>query len=350
MIEYLEVKNFRNHDFKKIEINSKTTFIEGSNGQGKTSLLEALYFVSLLKSHRTSDDSTLIQSNKPFAKIIVKTTKHTYEVVIQKDSKHLNVDKNQIKKMSQFVGGYKVIMFSPEDLELIKGHPGIRRRFMDIEMYQVKPKYLEQLSVYKQVLKQRNALLKRLKLSDDLTFLKIINKRLSEEANKIIHERTQFIDHLNQALINRFKDFNQTDRVSIIYKPNTPLNSLEGVLNDKIERDILSQTTSSGPHRDDFIIQFNGAEAKEFASQGQQRLITIALKLSLIELIDKDEELIILLDDVLSELDEQAVKEIGNIVHSDYQVIMTGTHSNYENVNLINLNEGDDEYATKQQQ
>lgn len=349
MIEYLEVRNFRNHTIKKIKVNSKTTFIEGSNGQGKTSLLEALYFVSLLKSHRTSDDSALIQSNKPYAKIIVKTTNHTYKVVIQKESKHLMVDKNQIKKMSQFVGGYKVIMFSPEDLELVKGHPGIRRRFMDIEMYQVKPKYIEQLTVYKQVLKQRNALLKRLKLTDDLTFLNIINKRLSSEANKIILERTNFIEKLNQALIKRFRDFNQIDEVSIIYKPNVPLNSLETILNDKIERDILSQSTSSGPHRDDFILNFNGYDAKEFASQGQQRLITIALKLALIELIDKDEELIILLDDVLSELDEHVIKSIGKIVHLDYQVIMTGTKSNYENVNLINLNEGDDQYGSKSQ-
>lgn len=344
MIEYVSLRHFRNHRNEQFNLTDKV-FIQGENGAGKTSLLEALYYVSLLKSHRTSDDSALIMYDKPYAKITLKTSNHLYEVVIQRDKKHLSLDKVTIKKMSQFIGGYKVIIFSPEDLELIKGMPRIRRQFLDIEMFQINPHYMEKLTTYKQVLNQRNALLKRLSLSDDRTFLNILTQRLSLEASHIIKERQRFIHALNKAFKSRFKHLNEVDKVEVIYEPNTPINALEDTFKTRLERDILSKTTNSGPHRDDFMILFNQKPAKEFASQGQQRLMAIALKLAIIDLI-KDKEVVILLDDILSELDDEKQLKIEHLFNLGKQVIITGTNNPFE-INTIQLKEGI-KYGTKQ--
>ena len=175
MIKSLFVKNFRNHQELSLSF-EKFNYIEGLNGSGKTSLLEALYYVSLLKSFRTSDDKNLIKSGSEYAKVIVKTTNDNYEVVLTESSKFLKRNNKVITKMSEFIGGYKVVIFSLEDLMIIRGFPKERRMFMDIEMSQVTNSYLKDLTVYKQVLKERNALLKQLSDGDDLTFLKIITK------------------------------------------------------------------------------------------------------------------------------------------------------------------------------
>lgn len=328
MIEYVNLRNFRNHEDKKFNLKEKV-FIEGENGVGKTSILEAIYFGSLLKSHRTSDDAALIMNDKPYAKIEIKTNKNLYELVILKDRKHLSINKVQIRKMSEFIGGYKVIIFSPEDLELIKGTPRVRRRFLDIEMFQINKDYLITLNTYKNILNQRNGLLKRLTLSDDLTFLHILTKKLIEEASVIIKKREKFIKELNKAFKSRFKSLNDLDEVEVQYKENISLNELEESFKGNIEKDILSKATNLGPHRDDFLILFNGESAKDFASQGEQRLITIALKLAIIDLI-KEEDVVILLDDILSELDHKKVLKIESLFDLGKQVIITGTNNPFE--------------------
>ena len=313
------------------------TFLEGLNGSGKTSILEAIYFVSLLKSFRASDDKLLINNNKSFAKIVLKTGDNLFEVVISDSSKHLKINNKVITKMSDFISRFKAIVFSPNDLKLVQGLPGFRRHFMDVTMVQLTKKYLDNLTVYRKVLKERNALLKHLKPKDDLTFLKIINKRLALEADQIIEGRMLFIKKLNKSFIERFKSFNPKDRVNLIYQPNSPLNSLEMILNERFERDLVTQSTSAGPHRDDFLIEFNRKPAKEFASQGQTRLIAIALKLALVDLFERDQDVVILLDDVLSELDDDIKHEIEKLFTMKKQIILTGTKSEYKNVKTINL-------------
>lgn len=339
MVEYVILKNFRNHLDRKIEFPTQMTFIEGENGVGKTSVLEAIYFISLLKSFRTNNDLHLINNEKPYAKITLKTADHLYEAVISKDGKHLKIDGTAILKMSQFIGGFKTIIFSPEDINIILGTPSIRRSFLDIEMVQLDSGYMENLSTYKKVLKERNALLKQLKPKDDLTFLKIINKRLEKEADEIIAKRTTFIKKLNESFKARFKSFNSKDKVELVYEPNSFLNTLEARLNERFSSDLLTQTTSVGPHRDELLILFNDNLARNYASQGQNRLIAIALKLALIDLLNIDEKAIILLDDILSELDEDKVKQIETIFKIKKQIILTGVKSQYQNINVINLNE-----------
>lgn len=338
MIEYLELRNFRNHEQIKVEFNSKNTFIEGFNGSGKTSIIEAISYISFLKSFRTNEDDLLIKKSKEYFKIVLKTNNDTYEVVYNQGRKLLKINKIVVSKMSEFIANLKTIVFSPEDLNLVYGPPALRRMFMDQVMVQLNKNYLADLSTYKTILRERNALLKKLKGDSDLTFLNIINKRIEVEANKIISKREEFIEKLNRAFKRRFKSFNKNDDVEVVYEPNCALNTLEAVLNSRFKRDLFVESTSAGPHRDDMLIKFNNSPAKDIASQGQVRLITLSLKLALIDLYNKGEEIIILLDDVLSEFDEIVVKEIETIFKVKNQVIITGTKNEYKDIQVLNLN------------
>lgn len=338
MIKHLEIRNFRNHEHLQVQFNSKNTFIEGFNGSGKTSVIEAISYISFLKSFRTSSDELLVKQGKEYFKIVLKTNDDVYEVVYNEGRKLLKINKIVIGKMSEFIANLKTIVFSSEDLNLVYGPPAGRRTFMDQVMVQLDKSYLEELSTYKAILKERNALLRNLTENSDLTFLKIINKRIEAEANKIIHKRTDFLEKLNKAFKRRFKNFNKNDDVEVIYQPDCALNSLEGVLNSRFKRDLFVESTSAGPHRDDLLIKFNKNPAKDIASQGQVRLITLSLKLGLIDLYEQGEEIIILLDDVLSELDEQVVKEIEKVFKLENQVIITGTKNEYKKIQVLNLN------------
>lgn len=337
MIEYLELRNFRNHEHIQIHFQSKNTFIEGLNGSGKTSIIEAIYYTSTLKSFKTTDDNALLQQNKPYFKIYLKTKKDEYEIVFNEGKKFLKINKLIYPKMSDFIANLKTIVFSAEDLNLIYGIPGIRRDFLDTVMVQINKDYLKNLSTYKKVLKERNALLKKLKIDSDFTFLKIINKRLEKEANIIIEARTAFINKLNKAFKMRFKSFTLKDDVEVIYQPNVSLNTLESVLNRRIKVDLFAETTSSGPHRDELLIMFNKNLAKDYASQGQNRLIILSLKLALIDLYDNKDEIIILLDDVLSELDGKTIDKLEILLKTNNQIIITGTNSKYKEIKVLNI-------------
>lgn len=322
----------------KIDFQNKNTFIEGLNGSGKTSIVEAINYVSLLKSFKTSNDDHLIKNDKPYFKIVLKTNNNLFEVVYNRKSKVLHINKKNITKMSEFITRFKTVVFSPEDLSLVYGSPGERRTFLDVVMVQANKDYLEDLSMYKRVLRERNALLKQLNENSDLTFLKIINKRLEVEADQIIKKRSEFISKLNKAFKKRFKSLNKKDDVEVVYEPNTPLNALEITLNGRFRRDLLEKTTTSGPHRDELVINFNNNLAKEYGSQGQVRLIVIALKLALVDLYKEHKEVVILLDDVLSELDDVVINEMENLFKLENQIIITGTKCNYKNIEIINLN------------
>ena len=351
MINEIRLKQFRNHHDYKVEIHHNRVFIFGENGLGKTSLLESIYFASLCKSHRTSIDQALIERNQPFGKLLIKTDQHSYEVIISESGVRAYIDKKQIHKLSEYIGGYRVIMFAPEDLELIKGQPAIRRQFLDIEMSQIHKPYLFTLLKYKQILKQRNALLKQLSPKDDLTFFNIITDQLSIEGETIMQKRSRFIEKMNQAFKKRFKDFNDKDNVRLEYQPNVPLNELKSFLYEKKDKDILQQNTQSGPHRDEVMIYFNDQEAKQFASQGQQRLMVISLKLALLDIYDNENlETILLLDDVLSELDLEKKTKLLTHLPNKHQTFITGVDVfDFKDIQKIELKKEHKDGQFKQQ-
>ncbi|MFA5560181.1 MAG: DNA replication/repair protein RecF [Acholeplasmataceae bacterium] len=324
MIKTIELRNFRNHQSFFLNFEKPFVYLGGKNGSGKTSILESIYFIATTKSHRTSDEKELIKKNEPFSIVKIKTDQYRFEVVLSKNGKRASIDGLEKRRLSDFIGTLKVVMFSAEDLELIKGAPSNRRQFLDLEWMQLNKQYLKRLNQYKNVLKQRNSLLKRLKIEDDWLFLNILGEQLYEIGVELIAERKKFIEMLNEFLKESYISFSN-HKVEIIYEPDVDEKQFKKHLSSMQKQDIVYQNTTAGPHRDDFLIKFNGNPAKNYASQGEQRLIVIALKLALLKIIEKEtnEKAILLLDDVLSELDLEKQQMFLKHLPKEHQLIMS---------------------------
>ncbi len=304
MIESIEIRNFRSLESYQLHIEKPIVLIEGPNGVGKTSILEAIYFAATTKSHRTATEKDLISYEKPYAAVKIKEKTNTHEIILSLNGKRTFINKAEIKKISDYIGKLHVVMFAPEDLMLIKGGPSERRYFLDLELMQISKEYLRLLNTYKKILKQRNILLKKLKESDDYTFLNILGEQLFEVGAKIYDFREAFINDLNEKLkkvSTKYQNFN----IEITYAPNITKDNWIKYLKTKQKQDILYEQTMVGIHKDDFNVLYNGFIAKDYASQGTTRLIVIELKLALLEWIKEQTKAhaVLLLDDVLSELD-----------------------------------------------
>lgn len=323
MIHKLSIRNFRSFDRYDVTFNKKFIYFYGSNGSGKTSILESIYFCATTKSHRATDEKEMIKHEQPFLQVKVTTDEDKYEIVLSKNGKRASINNVEKRKISDFFGHLRVVMFAPEDLDLIKGSPSVRRQFMDLEWMQINKKYLRMLNTYKQVLKQRNSLLKKINIDSDLTFLNILGDQLLEIGIEIINERDRFIKELNTY----FKEVYQTfspHQVNMIYQSDVDEKAFKHHLSKQQKQDILYQSTLAGPHRDDFYIEFNGFDAKGYASQGEQRLIVVAVKLALLKLIEKqtNQKVILLLDDVLSELDQEKQHIFLENIPKEHQIMM----------------------------
>ncbi len=323
MIQKIKLRNFRNHETYELKIKEPFVYIYGENGSGKTSILESIYFCATTKSHRTSDEKQLIQKDKPFAQVKIEADRHQYEITISKTGKRTFIDGVEKRKLSEFVGHMSVVLFSPSDMDLITGSPSNRRQFMDLEMLQIDKHYLSLLNQYKKILKQRNSLLKKIKIDDDYTFLNILGDQLYEVGIKLIEYRRTFVLELNQYLQDVYQKFSK-HQISMKYTPDVDEKQFKKHLEKQQKQEILYQTTLAGPHRDDLGFEFNGFDAKNYASQGEQRLIVISLKLALLQWIENktNRQVILCLDDVLSELDLDKQKILIENLPKQHQILM----------------------------
>ncbi|MDL2292949.1 DNA replication/repair protein RecF [Acholeplasma sp. OttesenSCG-928-E16] len=344
MIRNIELVNFRNHKKTKIKFNNNFVYIYGENGSGKTSIIEAIYFLSTTKSFRTSEEKELIKKDQQFTKVALKNDSDEYEIVLSKNGKRLFTNKLEIKKVSEYIGGFNVVVFALEDLNLIKGTPSDRRQFLDLELLQIDKEYLRLLNDYKKLLKQRNSLLKKLTINDDLTMLNILGNSLYEVGVKIYKKRNDYLIDLNQKIKEIYKRFSPGN-IDIVYKPNLLENEFYDWVTKKQEIDIIYKTTMGGIHKDDFIIKMDNYEAKSYASNGEQRLIVIALKMALLRQIKEsnDKDTILLLDDVLSELDDdKQTTVLENIKGNEMIIITSATPCKInDNLEIIMLKKGE---------
>lgn len=322
MIKSINLTNFRNHDNLKLEFNKNFIYINGSNGSGKTSVLEAINYIATTKSHRTNNDIEVIRRGEKFSKVLLITDKERFEMIISEKGKIAKVNNKEVRKLSDYINRLKVVFFAPEDLNLIKGAPGVRRNFLNLELSKINKSYLTNLSRYNDVLKQRNALLKNINLKDDLTFLNILGEQLLDVGIKVINEREIFLKELNDILKEVYKSFND-EPIELIYSPSVSSEAFKKHIYKNQRQDILYENTLSGPHRDDFYINFKDVKANN-ASQGEIRLMVISLKLSLVKMLKSklNDEVYLLLDDVLSELDLHKQKIFLNNIPKDIQIIM----------------------------
>ena len=331
----ISLYNFRNYKEAKITFHPRANLIIGMNAQGKTNLLESLSVMSLGKSFRTANDIEMIGFENEFcrakAKYYKEEQEREIEITYSPAGKSIQIDGMKAEKTSELLDHVYTVIFSPEDLRIIKDEPEKRRRFMDRELCQLKPIYYKSLGKYKRILLQRNTLLK--KEDPDEMMLDVWDKSLAECGGKILYERERFVeklDFLSREMHKKITDGKEILDVSYetdISGGKTPAEKEElflAKLKDGRRRDLFRGNTGVGPHKDDLSVFIDRTDARHFGSQGQQRTAALAMKLAEIELIkeEKGENPVLLLDDVLSELDEQRQKFLLNCF-SDVQLFIT---------------------------
>ena len=334
-IKEIELNNFRNYKEAKISFNSKVNIFLGNNAQGKTNLLEGIYLNAFGKSFKNVKDKELIRFGEEYCRIKTIINKdnedETVEIVINNEGKKgIKREGVKLKKASELLEEYYMIVFSPEDLKIVKEEPEKRRRFINRELCQIRKGYLSDFNNYRRIIKQRNAYLKEMIIDDGI--LDIWDMELAEYGSRIIQKRKEFIERLGPVC----SDINERitggkEKLEIIYEPNVYFeedlkNNFFQLLLEKRADDKRNRTTSRGPHKDDIKIISNGIDMRKYGSQGQQRTAALSLKLSEIEIIEKEtgEKPILLLDDVLSELDNDRQTYLINTL-GENQLFVTTT-------------------------
>ncbi|MGE7933487.1 DNA replication/repair protein RecF [Viridibacillus arvi] len=343
-IDRLKLTNYRNYESLDLSFSPKINVFLGENAQGKTNVMESIYVLSMAKSHRTSNEKELIRWSEDYGKIegdVQKKYGHLpLELTLSKKGKKARVNHLEQSRLSDYIGQMNVVMFAPEDLTVVKGSPQIRRRFLDMEIGQISPVYLHDLLTFQKLLKQRNHLLKKNQGKSALqdVMFDVYTEQYIQAAVKVIHKRFQFMDLLQEwAEPIHFGISRNLERLQIRYRPVSGMNPdwtiaemanfLEKKLQDALPRELERGVTLIGPHRDDLQFLVNDYDVQTYGSQGQQRTTALSLKLAEIELIKQEvgEAPILLLDDVLSELDDYRQSHLLNTIQGEVQTFVTTT-------------------------
>ena len=332
-IKSIRLTGYRNYKNSTVYFDKGTNILYGDNAQGKTNVLEAIFMCATTKSHKGAKDKEVIGFDEDEAHITLYLDKDNDEIKIdmqlRKDkSKIVALNGSKIKKATELLGNLNVVLFSPEDLSIIKDGPGERRKFTDTELCQLDGIYLYNLSKYNKIVEQRNKLIKDSFYNNELLeTLNIWDSQLVSYGCQIIDKRDVFIDELN-GIIGKVhnKLTNGKEEIEIHYEPDVERNDFEKKLRENREKDIRYKITSVGPHRDDFSFIVNGIDIRKYGSQGQQRTAALSLKLAEIEIVKKitGHVPVLLLDDVLSELDSNRQNYLLNSI-GDLQTIITCT-------------------------
>jgi DNA replication and repair protein RecF len=375
-LAHLSITNFRNFVRSELDFSGSITVVQGANAQGKTNLLEAVYYLATAESPRTSSDRELInwlanEEHPPFARleggIRGSDSLRDLSIVLlyAEDRLQKEIRINGVKRRTlDLVGQLKVVLFMPEDIDLIAGSPEARRRYLDSAISQIDRPYARSLHEYNRVLVQRNSLLRQLReRPGDPEQLEFWDERLTEQGSQLVASRLDAVaqlDELVQYIHSRLTG--GTERLHLVYRSSLPLDGADGLvqhrqlpleapggdvdslptvapsssgvkaifrqqLKNRRGEEIDRGMTLSGPHRDDLRFLVGGVDMCTYGSRGQQRTIAVSLKLAELEFIRSEtgEEPILLLDDVMSELDEERRQYLMNSVHGDQQAIITTT-------------------------
>ena len=361
-IKKLKLHGFRNYKKLMFTLTKGINIIYGENAQGKTNLLESIYVLGLTKSHRSFIDNNLINNEGEYLTIegIVNNKKidNKLNVYIDNKTKVLKYNNNPVKKVSDYISLMNIIIFSPDDLEIIKGSPQVRRKYINLELSQLYSNYYILVNEYNKILKLRNEYLKKInkKISADKNYISILTGYLVDKSIMIYKLRNKYVNKINEYCTNIFKDIMKLEGFSIKYNksiefdlnmPNLKEYLIEEY-NKKLDYDIKFCSTSIGPHKDDIEFYLYDKNLKFYGSQGQQRVAVLALKLSEIEIFKKYKETtpILLLDDIFSELDDNKKNNLLKYISRDIQTIITTTDLNNLDPKLIkksklfNINNG----------
>lgn len=339
-LKSLKLFNFRNYSELSLDLSFGINIFIGDNGVGKTNILEAIYVLSLTKSNRYGTINDLIKHDAITSKIncLVDYDGYTkeYEIMLSDQVKKVYINKQEIKKIANYISNFCVTTFMPNDIDIIRGTPSIRRNLLNIQIGQLYNNYLKYVNEYNSLLKIRNDYLKRLNINGntDLRYLDIINQKMVEVSLKIYYFRYFYLEEINKIISQVYKKIANISNLKIEYVNSLNLDSYdENLIKDKLisrykknlSKEIMQGMTLTGVHRDDLIFKIDGIDARIYASEGQQRLIVIAYKISELLLFKKikKEYPVLLLDDVFSEIDLKKRNNIIKYFKDDIQVIIT---------------------------
>ncbi len=331
-INKIKLNNFRNYDEQEIELEPNINIFYGDNAQGKTNIIESIFISSIGKSFRTNKENELIKFNKDFSSIYIEYEKSDRQGNIRiniSNKKEIFINGVKIKKLSELLGKINTVIFTPDDINILKDGPQKRRRFLDIMIGQLRPNYIHILNMYNKTIEQRNNYLKQIKIENKPEeMLEIWDEKLAEYGVKIYEYRNEFIEKIKNKINNIHKkitDEKEEIKIEYISDCSNKENYLN-ILKERKKLDIIKGFTTKGIHRDDFMIYINDELVNVYGSQGQNRTVILSLKISELQVIYDEigEYPILLLDDFMSELDEKRRKNfLENIKNT--QVIITCT-------------------------
>ena len=342
-ITTLNLIHFRNYSKLNLSFGPKMNVFVGDNAQGKTNILEAITILALTKSHRVGVSPNIIMFDKNKCKISGSVKKEKVltklNVEITEDTKKLSVNNTNIKKVADYISNLNVIVFTPDDLEIIKGSPNVRRNLLNIQLCQLSKEYLKTYNEYNKLLKTRNEYLKILFNNSiaDSDYLDVITEKLIEKAIYIYQKRNEYIQLINVNIDSSFHDISGDQGLSITYAPNIEFDDYEyETIRKKLKhtfkknymKELNYGMTIYGPHRDDFTFNYQENDLKYFGSQGQQKVAILSFKLAEIPIF-KDitgNYPVLLMDDIFSELDVKKRNKLLKIIQlHDVQSIITTT-------------------------
>ncbi len=334
-IQELKLLNFRNYERIQVSFDPHLNIIYGQNGSGKTNLVESIYFLALTRSFKQINDKILIRNHTNLTKVegvIFNSYQHTYKVILSDDGKTVKIDNNKISKISDYIAKINVVLFSPNDLKMIKDTPSTRRKYLNILVSQLNVSYLKELNQYNKLLKVRNAYLKKMYLNGQalMSYLDIVTEKLVDTGLAIYEIRKKCIMEINTFIGGIYKEIALEDELKVKYVSDYDKKTKEEILNyyNKTKsRDISFGKTNFGIHHDDFVFLLNDYDIKDYGSQGQQKNAVIAWKFSEIMIFKELKSIlpILILDDLLSELDKEKIKNILSFIDRNIQTFITTT-------------------------
>jgi DNA replication and repair protein RecF len=332
----LTLRHFRNVGLATLEFSGRRQFLVGANGQGKTNLLEAAGFLTALRSFRATENQLLIGHGQPVAAVDCQLEHErlgdTHVTIrLRPDGKELWCDQERVTRLADYLGKFPTVVFSSQDLQLVRGSPAGRRRWLDLTLAAMDAAYLRALQTYTRALAERNSLLKRGEAAD--AELAAFEQVIAPAATELITLRAAGLKALAATLKSAYAQLcDQAEPASLVYEPDFAEPSVE-ILLARLEggraRDRQFRVTVAGPHRDDFRFNVCGKAAKEFGSEGQQRSLVLALRLAQAAWFQERSGVrpVLLADDVLGELDPERRRRFWSVIDPESQVIATGTKS-----------------------
>lgn len=331
-IEKIKLNNFRNYEELELNLNKNINIIYGNNAQGKTNILESIFLSSFGKSFRTNKEKEMIRfgQDKSLIDIFFQKKDRDGKIRIEiGNKKQISLNGIKIKKLSELLGNINIVIFTPDDINILKEGPAKRRRFLDMLIGQLRPNYVYSLNMYLKTIEQRNNYLRQIREENKPeNMLEIWDEKLAEYGEKIFLYRKDFIDKILNKINEIHKNITgEKEKIKIEYISNCEQREeYLKLLKERRKLDIIKGYTTKGIHRDDFIVYINDNDVSIYGSQGQNRTAVLSLKISELQVVRDEigEYPILLLDDFMSELDEERRKNFLNNIRNT-QVILTAT-------------------------